>query len=138
VAGIGVTLAGGWATDRFGPKRVLRIGFMLTGVMTIFIGLASTSWVTVAVFLQPIAAVCFFPAGLAALSMVSSSRERNIAVSLTVPLAFMVGGGGVPTLIGFMGDVHSFGSGIALVGGAILLGSLLSGYLKFQNRTDPS
>ncbi len=138
VASIGVTLAGGWATDRFGPKRVLRIVFILTGVMTIFIGLASTSLVTAAVFLQPIMAVCFFPAGLAALSMVSSPKERNIAVSLTVPLAFMVGGGAVPTLIGFMGDVHSFGSGIALVGGAILLGSLISGYLKFQNRTDPS
>ena len=138
VASIGVTLAGGWATDRFGPRRVLRIVFILTGVMTIFIGLASTSLVTAAVFLQPIMAVCFFPAGLAALSMVSSPKERNIAVSLTVPLAFMVGGGAVPTLIGFMGDVHSFGSGIAIVGGAILLGSLISGYLKFQNRTDPS
>jgi NNP family nitrate/nitrite transporter-like MFS transporter len=138
VAGIGVTLAGGWATDRFGPKRVLRIVFMLTGMMTIFIGLASTSWVTAAVFLQPITAVCFFPAGLAALSMVSSSRERNIAVSLTVPLAFMVGGGAVPTFIGFIGDLYSFGPGIAIVGAAILLGSFMTGYLRFQDRTDLS
>jgi NNP family nitrate/nitrite transporter-like MFS transporter len=130
VASIGVTLAGGWATDRFGPRRVLRIVFILTGVMTIFIGLASTSLVTAAVFLQPIMAVSFFPAGLAALSMVSSPKERNIAVSLTVPLAFMVGGGGVPTLIGFMGDVHSFGWGIALVGGLILTGYIFSGYIK--------
>jgi NNP family nitrate/nitrite transporter-like MFS transporter len=136
VAGIGVTLAGGWATDRFGPKGVLRIVFILTGLMTIFMGLAPTSWITAAVFLQPIMAVCFFPAGLAALSLVSSSKERSIAVSLTVPLAFMVGGGVTPTLIGFIGDVNSFGSGIALVGGAILLGSFISGYLKFQDRTD--
>jgi NNP family nitrate/nitrite transporter-like MFS transporter len=135
VAGIGVTLAGGWATDRFGPKRVLRIVFILTGLMTIFMGLAPTSWITAAVFLQPIMAVCFFPAGLAALSLVSSSKERSIAVSLTVPLAFMVGGGAAPTLIGFIGDVNSFGSGIALVGGAILLGSFISGYLKFKDQT---
>ena len=126
VASIGVTLAGGWATDRFGPRLVLRIVFLLTGLMTIFIGMASTTWVTVAVFLQPIMAVCFFPAGLAALSMVSSSRDRNIAVSLTVPLAFMVGGGATPTFVGYMGDVHSFGSGIALVGGAILTGAFIS------------
>jgi len=138
VASIGVTLAGGWATDRFGPRGVLRIGFILTGLMTVFIGLATTSWVTVAVFLQPVMAVCFFPAGIAALSMVSSAKDRNIAVSLTVPLAFMIGGGAAPTFIGFMGDVNSFGSGIALVGGAILTGSLISGYLKFQDRTDPS
>jgi len=83
-------------------------------------------------------AVCFFPAGIAALSMVSSAKDRNIAVSLTVPLAFMIGGGAAPTFIGFMGDVNSFGSGIALVGGAIFLGSFISGYLKFPDRTDLS
>ncbi|MEE4265826.1 MAG: MFS transporter [Desulfobacteraceae bacterium] len=138
VASVGVALAGGWATDRFGPRRVLRIVFVLTGLMTVFIGLASTFWVTVAVFLQPIMAVCFFPAGLAALSMVSSARDRNIAVSLTVPLAFMVGGGAAPTFIGFMGDVNSFGSGIALVGGAILMGSIIAGYLRLQDRPDPN
>jgi NNP family nitrate/nitrite transporter-like MFS transporter len=138
VASIGVTLAGGWATDRFGPRGVLRIGFILTGLMTVFIGLSSTAWVTAAVFLQPVMAVCFFPAGIAALSMVSSAKDRNIAVSLTVPLAFMIGGGAVPTFIGFMGDVNSFGSGIVLVGGAILTGSFISGYLKFKDRTDPS
>lgn len=135
VSGIGVTLAGGWATDRFGPQRVLRIVFILTGLMTVFIGLASTSWVTAAVFLQPVMAVCFFPAGLAALSMVSSVKERNIAVSLTVPLAFMVGGGAVPTFIGLMGDVHSFGWGIALVGGLILTGFVFSGYIKLQGES---
>jgi len=137
VASIGVTLAGGWATDRFGPRQVLRIVFILTGLMTVFIGLASTSWVTAAVFLQPIMAVCFFPAGLAALSMISSAKDRNIAVSLTVPLAFMIGGGAAPTFVGFMGDVNSFGSGIALVGGAIIMGSIIAGYLKFQDRPDP-
>jgi NNP family nitrate/nitrite transporter-like MFS transporter len=136
IAGIGVTLAGGWATDRFGPRLVLRVVFLLTGLMTVFIGMASTTWVTVAVFLQPIMAVCFFPAGLAALSMVSSSRDRNIAVSLTVPLAFMVGGGATPTFVGYMGDVHSFGAGITLVGGAICLGSLISGLLKFETHAD--
>jgi hypothetical protein len=52
-------------------------------------------------------------------------------------LAFMVGGGAAPTFIGYMGDVNSFGSGISLVGAAILTGAFISGYLKFQNRIDP-
>ena len=55
-------------------------------------------------------------------------------VSLTVPIAFLVGGGGSPTLIGFFGDVSSFGPGIALVGGLILTGTILSGYLKFHDQ----
>jgi NNP family nitrate/nitrite transporter-like MFS transporter len=132
IAGIAMTLIGGWATDRVGPKQILRMVFLLTGLMTIFIGFASSSWVGVAVFLQPLVAVCFFPAGLAALSMVSSPKERSIMVSLTVPIAFLVGGGGSPTLIGFFGDVSFFGPGIALVGGLILAGTIFSGYLKFR------
>ena len=132
IAGIAMTLIGGWATDRIGPKQILRVVFLLTGLMTIFIGFASSSWVGVAVFLQPLVAVCFFPAGLAALSMVSSPKERSIMVSLTVPIAFLVGGGGAPTLIGFLGDVSFFGPGIALVGGLILTGTIFSGYLKFR------
>jgi len=134
IAGLVMTLAGGWATDRIGPKQILRIVFLLTGLLTIFIGLASSSWVAVAVFLQPVVAVCFFPAGIAALSMVSSTKERNIAVSLTVPIAFLVGGGAAPTLMGFMGDVGSFGPGIALVGEAILMGAIFSGFLKFHDQ----
>ncbi|MBT8369019.1 MAG: MFS transporter, partial [Deltaproteobacteria bacterium] len=135
IAGIGMTLVGGWATDLFGPKRILKVVFVLSGMMTLFIGLASSAWVAVAVFLQPIMAVCFFPAGLAALSMVSSAKERNFTVSITIPIAFLMGGGAAPALIGLIGDVRSFGWGIALVGGLILTGSILSGHLKLQHRT---
>ena len=135
IASVATTLVGGWATDRIGPKQILRVVFLMTGLMTIFIGFASSSWISVAVFLQPLVAVCFFPAGLAALSMVSSPKERNIMVSLTVPIAFLVGGGASPTLIGFFGDISSFGLGIALVGGLILMGTIFSGYLKFYDQT---
>ena len=132
VAGVGMALAGGWATDRFGPQRVLRIVFVLAGMLTMFIGLAPRTWVAAAVFLQPVMAVCFFPAGLAALSRVSSAGERNLTVSLTIPMAFLIGGGAIPALIGFIGDVHSFGWGIALVGGLIMTGTVFSGFIKLK------
>ncbi len=135
IAGLATTLIGGWATDRIGPKQILRVVFLMTGLMTIFLGFASSSWISVAVFLQPLVAVCFFPAGLAALSMVSSPKERSIMVSLTVPIAFLMGGGASPTLIGFVGDVSSFGPGIALVGGLILVGAIFSAYLNFYDQT---
>ncbi len=138
VAGVATTLVGGWATDRIGPKKILKVVFLITGLLTIFIGFASSSWISIAVFLQPLVAVCFFPAGLAALSMVSSPRERNIMVSLTIPIAFLLGGGGAPTLIGFVGDISSFGIGIALVGGLIMIGSIFSGYIKLRDQTRTS
>jgi NNP family nitrate/nitrite transporter-like MFS transporter len=104
-------------------------------MLTLFIGLAPQTWVATAIFLQPIMAVCFFPAGFAALSLVSSARERNLTVSLTIPMAFLIGGGAVPALIGFFGDLHSFGWGIAMVGGLIMTGTIFSGFIKLQDQT---
>jgi len=135
IAGVGMALVGGWATDRFGPQRILRIIFVLTGMLTLFIGLAPQTWVATAIFLQPIMAVCFFPAGFAALSLVSSASERNLTVSLTIPMAFLIGGGAVPALIGFIGEVHSFGWGIAMVGGLIMTGTIFSGVVNLQDQT---
>jgi NNP family nitrate/nitrite transporter-like MFS transporter len=134
IAGMGIAFLGGWASDRFGPRRILRIVFLLTGALTVFIGLASTSGVAVAVFLQPMMAVCFFPAGLAALSMVSSAKDRGMTISLTIPIAFLIGGGGAPALIGWIGDVSAFGRGIALVGGLIMTGSIFAGFIKLHPR----
>ncbi len=134
IAGVGMALAGGWATDRFGPQRVLRIVFVLTGMLTLFIGLAPQTWVAAAVFLQPIIAVCFFPAGFAALSLVSPAGERNLTVSLTIPMASLIGGGAAPALIGFIGEVHSFGWGIAMVGGLIMTGTVFAGVIKLQDQ----
>ena len=130
--GVAMALVGGWVTDRFGPKRTLGIVFLLTGVFTLLLGLSPTRWVSAVVFLQPMVAVCFFPAGFAALGMVVPPGARNIAVSFTTPMAFMIGAGLVPTLIGVIGDIGSFGLGISLVGGGILAGAFLPRFLKFD------
>jgi MFS transporter, NNP family, nitrate/nitrite transporter len=130
--GVFMALVGGWVTDRVGPRRTLGIVFLLTGVFTLALGLAPTRWVAYAVILQPIVAVCFFPAGFAALGMVVPPKARNIAVSFTTPFAFLIGGGAVPTLIGVAGDARSFGLGIALVGGMIVIGALVSRFLRFE------
>ena len=125
-----MALAGGWASDRFGPRNTLIIVFLFSGVATMAIGAASDKWILGAIFLQPMLAVCFFPAGFAALSRIGPPGANNIAVSLAAPLAFMIGGGAVPSLIGFMGDTISFASGISLVGGMIILGAILAYFLK--------
>ncbi|MGD8765702.1 MAG: MFS transporter [Desulfobacteraceae bacterium] len=133
VVGVVMTFVGGWLTDRFGPQRILMIVFLLTGLMTLCIGVASKSWIAIPVFLQPLLAVSFFPAGLAALSLVSTEKERNIVVSFTVPIAFLIGGGVVPTLIGFIGDISTFASGIMLIGGIIITGTLITRFLKIED-----
>jgi NNP family nitrate/nitrite transporter-like MFS transporter len=124
----------GWLTDRIGPRRTLRIVLLVTGLMTLFLGIASRSVIRYAVFLQPLMAVCFFPAGIAAMSMIVSAKLRNIAVSLIVPMGFVVGGGLAPIFIGFIGDRGSFAMAITICGGLIAAGSIIAGLLKLNDQ----
>ncbi len=125
---------GGWVSDKLGPRRTMATSLFFTGITTLLLGPVPTSWIGVVVFLQPLLAVWFFPAGFAALAMITSARARNLAVSFAVPVGFVLGAGVVPTLIGVMGDAGSFASGFTLVGGLILSGAALAHYLKLPDR----
>jgi len=129
-----IVFFGGWASDRFGPRRTLKIVLLITGLMTFFLGIAPRSLISYIVFLQPLVAVCFFPAGFAAMSLIVSAKLRNIAVSLIVPLAMVIGGGLAPVFIGFISDMASFGIAIMICGGLITAGSIFVGRLKFYDQ----
>ena len=135
MSGLVVALAGGWAVDRYGTRRVLQAVMLLNGGAILGLGFTSGNWLRVFVFVQPMLAVCFFPAGLAALSRVSPPNLRNVAVALVSPMGFLVGGGLVPTAIGFSGDLMSFSFGIAVVGALMVLGVFLPGFLKYYDQT---
>jgi NNP family nitrate/nitrite transporter-like MFS transporter len=130
ISSLFMAFAGGWASDRFGPRKTLIIVFLFSGFATIAMGTVSGIWVIGAIFFQPMLAVCFFPVGFAALSRIAPAGARNIAVSLAAPIAFMIGGGGVPAFIGFMGDISSFAAGIVLVGVMITMGAILAYFLR--------
>lgn len=132
ISGLIMALFGGWAADRFGPKRTIVAVLMLTGGATVAIGAIPGNGALVAVFAQPLLAVCFFPAGFAALSRIGPATDRNIAVSLTIPAAFLIGGGAVPAMIGWFGDHVSFGAGIVLVGLLIASGGFLAHFLDLE------
>jgi MFS transporter, NNP family, nitrate/nitrite transporter len=132
ISGLGMAFVAGWINDRWGPRRTLCGVFLLSGMMTVLMGALQGFWLILVVFLQPAIAVCFFPPAFAALSAIGPANARNVAVSLTVPVGFIVGGGVIPTGIGMMGDAGSFSLGIGIVGGLILIGFLLSYRLRFQ------
>lgn len=132
ISGLGMAFVAGWVTDRLGALRTLGSVFLITGITTVMLGILPDSLIVLMVFLQPIVAVCFFPPGFAALSSIGPPRNRNLAISLAIPVAFLLGGGAIPTGIGMMGDAGSFALGISLVGGLILTGGILSRYLRFD------
>jgi len=118
---------GGWLSDRIGRKQTMRIILLFTGLVTVLLGWDSSDRITWWVWLQPALAVSFFPAAFAHLATIVEGSLRNLVIALTVPLAFVVGGGIVPALIAFLADRGLFSQGIILAGifigsGGILLG----------------
>jgi MFS transporter, NNP family, nitrate/nitrite transporter len=121
VAGLVVAFGAGWFVDRWGVRKSLVVFFGATGVLTILLGTLAGPWLIAVVFLQPLVAVCFFPAGFTAIGRIGPPKLRNVAVGFTVPLGFMFGGGLIPTGIGWAGEQGSFSAGIIGVGLITLL-----------------
>jgi NNP family nitrate/nitrite transporter-like MFS transporter len=121
LAGVGAAFVAGWATDRLGPRRALAGVLAASGALTLLLGLAQGLWLVVCLFAQPLLAVCFFPAGFAALARLGSPAARAVAVSLTVPLAYILGGGALPAMIGWLGEYLSFAWGLGLAGAVTVL-----------------
>jgi len=130
ISSVGMALLSGFVSDRFGIRRTMIGVFLFTGITTLTLGMAKGDCVIGFVFLQPMVAVCFFPAGFAALSAIGPPEARNVAVSMTIPPAFLIGAGIFPTLIGFAGDMGRFSLGIGLSGGLILCGTIVAYFLK--------
>lgn len=129
--GIGSALISGWAADRFGARRTIKLMLGATGLATILLGAASSAWFAVGcVFLQAILGTCYFPAGFSVLSAIAPPDYRNVAVSLTIPFAFVFGGGVSPAIIGASGDFGNFGAGIMIIGALITLGAILPAFLR--------
>ena len=124
----------GWLTDRLGVKYTLAGVLCFTGILTLFVGILTGFTIKVMIFCQPLVAVCFFPPAFAALSQIYTERTRNIAISFTIPTAFLIGGGVIPNLIGILGDNGYFAAGFIIVGTLIFTGSLLPFFLKPLNR----
>ncbi len=133
---------GGWATDRVGASRTLILVLGITGTITMALGMVPRSTLTLAkilVFLQPVLAVSFFPAGFAILARVAPANSRNIVVAMTISVAFLIGGGVVPYAIGLCGDAGHFGFGISMVGLFIASGAIVTPFLNLtQNMNKQS
>lgn len=135
IAPLATAFVAGWMTDRLGIKKTLQIVFLTSGVATAMIGLVPASWIPLVIFIQPILATAFFPAGFAALSRIGSPRIKNLAVSLTVPLGFLIGGGAGTAALGLAGEARFFNLGFIFFGGIIGGGSLLVSSLKLDNES---
>ncbi len=125
-----MAFVGGWASDRIGAARTISIALIISGLATILISATEGPLLTLAIFLQPAFAVCFFPAALATVSRLGPPEMRNLAISLVVPTGFLVGAGMIPALVGRAADVGEFPLGLASVGLATIISGIVTKWLK--------
>ncbi len=131
IATLPMPLLIGWIADRMGLKPVIATVLMISGVLVVSIGIFSGPVLLAVIFCQPVLAVCFFPPAFAALSNIGSTRNRNVAISFTIPAAFLVGGGVIPGMIGLLGEKGWFSQGFVVTGLLILTGAVLPWFLRF-------
>ena len=125
-----MTFFAGWVTDRIGEKKAIFLFLLLSGIITIVLGVFTGALLKVVVFIQPALIVCFFPAGFAALARSVQPNLRSLATAWVAPSALILGGGLLPLLLGYMGQTFTFGSGIVLAGVLMISGSILPFFLQ--------
>ena len=106
----------GWLSDHLGYKRVLAGTVVTAGLVTATLGFASGWPLIVAVYLQPMLVSGFFPAGLTAMAGISTPENRNLVVSLVIPIAYLLGAGLIPTALGVLAELGLYGVGYIAVG----------------------
>ena len=108
--------AAGWLTVRYGPRPVMAVIVLLSGMTTALLGLADIRWLWMPLFVQPLLATAFFPAGFAVVMRIVAPDYRNLIVAMIMPLAMLIGSGALPTLIGTFADAGLFRLGFILTG----------------------
>jgi NNP family nitrate/nitrite transporter-like MFS transporter len=125
-----MAFCGGWIADRFGQKATIAALLFLAGICTLLIGILKGIWMAVIIFLQPALITAFYPAAFAAVSRIAPPSMRSVTNALAPSTAFLIGGGLIPALIGYAGEVSSFALGISLVGCFMLAGPILVLFLR--------
>jgi len=112
-----VSIAAGFLADRYGPRKMLIFSLVSTGLSTIALALASTpASLFLALIAQGTFSIVFFPAGLAAISMLTLLPERSMAIAFILFFGVMFGNGLAALLLGLTADHFSFAAGILCLG----------------------
>jgi NNP family nitrate/nitrite transporter-like MFS transporter len=127
---VGVAIACGFLIDRFNLRKVMFLVMVVTGVLTVLMGMVSVSHIGIILFLQAFSVTSFFPVGLVAIAKTFSREMRSLATGIILGLCIVTGAGIIPYLLGISGDLYSFRLGIIILGIFVGLSSLLIFHLK--------
>lgn len=121
VSGMIMIFVAGWLADKIGQKRVMTLTLAAAGITTVILGLTSGKLMLTLLFVQPMVLASFFPAAYGMLSRITPPDMRSVTNALGPGIAFLLGGGLLPMLIGYLGETQTFALGITLAGAFMLV-----------------
>ena len=133
ISGLIAVLSAGYLVDRFGAKKLIGAALFATGLATVALWAQSRPVLIIAVFLQPLLIVSFFPAILTAAARIAPRNFQNLTMSFILPIGYGFGAGVLPVLLGWLGDNASFALGFLIYGGILIAGSVLPFLLKLTH-----
>jgi len=135
VLGTAAVFLAGMIADRVGYKRAA-FGFLASmGALTLGLGVFRGPFVTpVLVFLHPVTAVSVFPAAMALVTEFFPPGLRSLAMSFVILIGFLVGGGLIPQMIGYLAEHFSFPFGFLIL--SIVVFAFLPFLLLLRGRDD--
>ena len=133
ISGLFALFFAGFLIDRFGAKKLTSAILLIAGIATAAMWVQSRPILIVAVFLQPLLIVSFFPAILTAIARIAPRNFQNLTMSFILPIGYGFGAGVLPVLLGWLGDNASFALGFLIYGGMLAAGSALPFLLKLAH-----
>jgi NNP family nitrate/nitrite transporter-like MFS transporter len=133
ISGLFALLFAGFLVDRFGAKKLISAILLIAGIATAAMWAQSRPILILAVFLQPLLIVSFFPAILTAIARIAPRNFQNLTMSFILPIGYGFGAGVLPVLLGWLGDNASFAVGFLIYGGMLSAGSVLPFLLKLAH-----
>jgi len=134
ILGIGASFLSGVISDKFGPKRTLKLIFWGSALSTFLLGSVEKPLIPL-VLLQAIFVASFFPPAFSMLSHMAEPQLRNLSVSFAVLSGTIVGGGAIPALIGTIGDKLTLGMGFSIFGLSLVIVPYLVSKMSFKEET---
>jgi MFS family permease len=130
LGGVGVAILCGFLVDRFSLRKIMFIMMIISGVLTILLGVAPTAVIGIILFLQAVFITGIFPIGFVCMARLFDRETMSMAVGIMVPLTALFGTGLIPYLLGLSGDLLSFRFGIIILGVSLTLISRLVLFLR--------
>lgn len=110
-----LALVGGWLTDKFGERSTLLGTFWGSVLCLAGMAVCHGTALVVLLFVQAVLPPLMFPAVFKLFAAVFAAKERSLVLSMTMPPVSLLAAGGMPALIGYCGELGSFGAGFGIL-----------------------